>query len=60
MTHQGTSGLLDLAAKLKTTAPHVESAFDLRLGAHLMLLAANALERVAPLEPDIDVQQGEN
>ena len=60
MNHQGTSGLLELAVELREIAPHVKSAFDLRKGAMLMMRAADALERLAPLEPDIEATQGEN
>ncbi len=60
MIHQGTSGLLELAEDLRATAPNVQDAFNLRKGAALMRQAAEALERLAPMEPDIDAVQGEN
>ena len=58
--NQGTESLLDLAADLREIAPHIKSAFDLRKGAMLMMRAADALERLAELEPDIDVEHGAN
>jgi hypothetical protein len=58
--HQGTESLIALAADLRTIAPHVKDAYDLRKGAMLMMRAADALERLAHLEPDIDVVAGEN
>ena len=58
--HQGTESLLTLAADLRETAPHVVDVFDLRKGARLMEKAADALERLAELEPDINVEPGVN
>ena len=60
MNHQGTSGLIELAEELRKTAPEVLDVFNLKKGARLMLLAADALERLAPHEPDIEVEHGEN
>lgn len=60
MIGQGTESLLDLAADLRETAPHVRNVFQLGRGALLMEKAADALERLAELEPDIDVAPGEN
>ena len=60
MTHQGTSSLLTLAGDLRTTAPHVPELYDLRKASKLMMIAADAIERLAPLEEDIDVVIGEN
>lgn len=57
---QGTESLLDLATDLRATAPNVRSFFDHSRAAFLMERAADAIERLAPLEPDIDVAQGEN
>ncbi len=59
-TTQGTTSLLALADELKEVAPHVEQVFDLKRGAALMQKAASVLERLAPLDPDIDVAPGEN
>ena len=56
----GTESLLTLAADLRRAAPHVRDAFDLRLGSHLMERAAEAIERFAACEPDIEVEPGEN
>lgn len=58
--HQGTESLIELAADLRIISPHVRDAYDLRKGAMLMMRAADAIERLAPLEPDIDVSVGEN
>ena len=60
MTHQGTSSLLTLAGDLRTTAPHVPELYDLRKASKLMLVAADAIERLAPLEPEIEVVLGEH
>ena len=59
-THQGTESLIELAADLRATAPHVLEVFDLRRAAGLMQKAADALDRLAPLEPDIDAVPGED
>lgn len=58
--HQGTESLIELAADLRATAPNVRDAFRLGHGARLMERAADAIERLAPLEPDIAVSVGEN
>lgn len=58
--NQGTESLLDLAADLRSTAPNVRGVFDLRKGAALMERAAAVIERLAELEPDVDVVHGEN
>lgn len=60
MNHQGTESLLTLAADLRATAPNVRDAFQLGRGARLMERAADALDRLAPLEPDVEVVAGEN
>jgi len=60
MTTQGTHSLLDLAAELKDTAPHVRECYDLGRGCKLMQRAAEVIERLAPMDPDIEVDHGEN
>lgn len=60
MTTQGTDALLALADDLESTAPHVAEVYDLRKGSRLMQQAAEAIRRLAHLEPDIEVTQGEN
>ncbi len=60
MPGQGTQALLDLAKDLRETAPKVRDVCDLRKGAKLMETAAEALQRLAEYEPDIEVRQGEN
>lgn len=57
---QGTESIMALADDLEATAPHVREAYDLRRGSQLMQRAAEALRRLAPLEPDIEVREGEN
>ena len=57
---QGTATLVELAAKLSETAPHVRQGYDLKLGSILMQQAAAALLRVAHLDPDIQTIQCEN
>jgi len=58
--NQGTEALIELASDLRSTAPNVREVFNLRKGAALMERAATAIERLAPLEPDIDVELGEH
>ncbi len=57
---EGTESLLTLASDLRTTAPNVRAWFDHTKAASLMERAADAIERLAPLDPDIDVAPGEN
>ena len=56
--YQGTENLLALAKRLREVAPNVRDAISMKLGAKLMESAASAIERLAHLEPDIDVDQG--
>lgn len=58
MKHQGTESLIELAADLRETAPNVRDAFSLGRGAKLMERAADAIERLAVHEPDIEVING--
>lgn len=60
MTNQGTESHLELVAELREIAPHIRDAYDLRKGAMLMMRAADALERLAPLDPEIEVVLGEH
>lgn len=60
MTTQGTHNLLSLSAELQETAPHVRECYDLGRGCKLMQRAAEVIERLAPMDPDIDVAPGEN
>jgi type VI protein secretion system component VasF len=57
---QGTESLLQLAGDLRSTAPNVRAWFDHSKAAMLMERAADAIERLAHFEPDIDVEHGEN
>lgn len=57
---EGTESLLTLAHDLRQTAPDVMSFFHHSKAAMLMERAADALERLAPLEPDVDVEVGDN
>lgn len=58
--NQGTESLLDLAAELQETAQHVRECYDLGRGCKLMQRAAEVIERLAHLDPDIEVEHGEN
>lgn len=60
MTVQGTASLLSLAASLRQSREKVASFFGRHDAMRDMAEAADALERLAHLEPDVDVQQGEN
>lgn len=58
--HQGTTALHDQATELRDVAAHVEEWFDHHRAATLMRKAADTLDRLAPLDPEIEVVQGEN
>ena len=58
--YQGTENLLALAKRLREVAPNVRDAISMKLGAKLMEDAAEVIERLAHVEPDIDVDHGEN
>lgn len=60
MTHSGTESLIALADDLESVAPNIEAWFDHTRAAALMRKAAVEIRRLAPLDPDIDVDQGEN
>lgn len=56
----GTESLLALSADLAESAEHVRGGYHLGQAADRMERAAEAIKRLAPLEPDMDVQHGEN
>ncbi len=56
----GTERLLELSRRLEEHAPLTRQAIHLGEGAYLMAAAAIVIARMAPLEPDMDVTQGEN
>ena len=56
----GTESLLSLAADLAESAEHVRGGFHLGNAAKLMESAAVAIQRLAHLEPDLEVEHGEN
>ena len=56
----GTERLLELSRRLAAHAPLTKQAIHLGEGAYLMEAAAIVVKRFAPLEPDLDVSQGEN
>lgn len=60
MTTQGTHSLLDLVAELQEAAPHVREGYDLGRSCKLMQRAAEVIERLAPMDPDIEVEHSEN
>lgn len=60
MTPQGTESLLRLADDLIESSPQVRGGYHLGLAAERMERAAEAIKRLAQLEPDLDVQHGEN
>lgn len=57
---QGTTSLLALAREGRERAPHLLEFHDFRKSAEWMIKAADALERLAPMESDIEVVEGEN
>lgn len=60
MTTQGTASLLSLAASLRQSREKVANFFGRQDAMRDMAEAADALERLAHLEPDLEVQHGEN
>lgn len=56
----GTESLLLLADELEQSAEHVQGGYHLGQAAERMERAAKAIRRLAPLEPDLQVEQGEN
>jgi len=56
----GTEALLELAGELAAAAPEVRGGYHLGRAAKLMERAAEAIKRLAPLEPDLEVEPGEN
>ena len=59
MSHQGTNSILEQAALLRDKADHVADYWDHKRAAEVMRDAADTLERLAPLEPEIEVVRGE-
>lgn len=57
---QGTTRLLELAKELRELAPHVAQAYDLTYSSRLMVMAADSIDALAYLDPDIDSEPGEN
>jgi hypothetical protein len=56
----GTESLLALSADLAESAEHVRGGYHLGNAAKLMECAAAAIQRLAHLEPDLEVEQGDN
>ncbi len=56
----GTESLLELSRQLEAHAPLTRQAIHLGECAYLMECAAIVVKRFAPLEPDMEVTQGEN
>lgn len=56
----GTESLLKLAAGLSEATGHVRGGYHLGNAAKLMECAAEAIKRLAPMEPDMEVTHGEN
>ena len=57
---QGTASLLSLAASLRQSREKVANFYGRQDAMRDMEQAADALERLAHLEPDLEVQHGEN
>lgn len=57
---QGTAALLDLSDALAKHVECVQGGYHLGESSKLMEQAAEVLRRLAPLEPDIEVEAGEN
>lgn len=58
--HYGSTALLDLATELREVAAHIEEWYDHKRAAALMRRSATTLERLAPLDPEIEVVRGEH
>ena len=58
--NEGTDSLLLLADELEQSVEHVRGGYHLRQAAERIERAAKAIRRLAPLEPDLQVEQGEN
>lgn len=57
---QGTAGLLALSDALARHVECVQGGYHLGESAKLMEQAAIVIHRLAPLEPDIEVEHGDN
>lgn len=57
---QGTTGLLDFAAGLEQRAENLRGFFDHGAGADDLLTCKEIIERLAPLDPDLESIAGEN
>ena len=60
MTPQGTTSLLEFAASLEQRAENLRAFFDYNAGAADLLKCKEIIERLAPLEPEIEAVIGEN
>lgn len=60
MSTQGTENHLALAAELREAAPDCRDYIGVKRSATLMERAAEVIERLAPLDPDIDVELGQS
>lgn len=58
--NQGTESLLQLASDLAESVEHVRGGYHLKQAAERMERAAEAIKRLAELEPDADVIKGED
>lgn len=56
----GTESLLALAKEGRERAPNLLDFYDFRWCSEWMIKASLAIERLAHLDPDIDVETGEN
>lgn len=60
MSNQGTSSLLELAQELRDSRAQIADFIGRRRAMDVMERAAAALERLAPLDPEIEVVLGEH
>ena len=58
--HQGTEALNELAETARGIAVRIREFRATRMDAATIEVVADALERLAPLEPDLQVEHGEN
>lgn len=57
---QGSKAILEFAETLPKRAENIRSFFDHRAAAEDLLICMEIIERLAPMDPDIEASPGEN
>ncbi len=60
LSPRGTIALLEFAETLPKRAENLRGFFDYNAGARDLLICREIIERLAPFDPDIDSEPGEN